>query len=271
MARSDATATSLSIAIIIPPPWQMPLTAHTIGLGDRRTASNGHDVHAEQVEHAPVVGAAPAELAAGDEHVAGAGDEQAGQVGIAVHVVDGVADAEVHRRRERVARLGSVDDDVGEHPVALEAEELATEPVALGRARGVTHDGHRRLKVASTRSWSSSTEKRSSGSGSSDTTAGSSAWNAPIRPENSRASASGSPEPERAVGLAAPEQLGLEVHGLLVVGLDHRVHVAVGVPEVEATEVRVLAEPAHLEVDQAVEPLERACRARRRAPPAARA
>jgi hypothetical protein len=41
LARSLATATSASMAIISPPPWAMPLTAHTIGLGDLRTASKG--------------------------------------------------------------------------------------------------------------------------------------------------------------------------------------------------------------------------------------
>ena len=101
-----------------------------------------HHVHAEQVQHAPVVWAATAELTAGDEHVSGSGDEQTGQVRLAVHVVDGVADAEVHGRREGVARLGPVDREVGEHTVALEAQELRPEPVALGRAGGISHLGH---------------------------------------------------------------------------------------------------------------------------------
>ena len=54
---------------------------------------------------------ATAELTARDEHVVDASEEQAREVGLAVHVVDGVADAEVHGRGERVARLGPVHHD----------------------------------------------------------------------------------------------------------------------------------------------------------------
>ena len=165
----------------------------------------------------------------------------------------------------------AVDDDVGQHAVALEPEVRRAEPVALGRAGRVSHRGHPRVKVASTSVVQLVHGEALLGVGSSDTTAGSRAWKAPMRPREQPGQRLGVARPERAVGLAAPDELGLEVHGLLVVGLDRRVHVAVGVAEVEATEVRVLAEPAHLELDQPVEALERACRARRRAPPAARA
>jgi hypothetical protein len=41
VARSLATATSASMAIISPPPCASPLTAHTTGLGERRMASKG--------------------------------------------------------------------------------------------------------------------------------------------------------------------------------------------------------------------------------------
>ena len=41
VARSLTTATSLSMAITSPPPWQMPFTALTTGLVACRSASNG--------------------------------------------------------------------------------------------------------------------------------------------------------------------------------------------------------------------------------------
>src|SRR4029077_17040040 len=74
-----------------------------------------------------------AHVAPGNEDVAGAGDEQAGQVGVTVHTVRRVANAEGHRRRHRVARLRPVDDAAGHWAVALEAQELRAQPVALGR------------------------------------------------------------------------------------------------------------------------------------------
>src|SRR5690606_22704904 len=74
------------------------------------------------------------EVATGDEHVAGARDEQAGQIGVAPHHVDGAAHAEVHRRGHGVAGPGPVDDDVGEAAVAFEPQVGGAQPVALGRS-----------------------------------------------------------------------------------------------------------------------------------------
>ena len=71
----------------------------TTGLRACRRASKGVLSMAEKGRAGPppvLVG--PAEIAARGEHVAGAGDEQAGQIGVRVDVVDRVADAEVHRR-----------------------------------------------------------------------------------------------------------------------------------------------------------------------------
>ena len=51
---------------------------------------------------------AAAHVPAGCEDVAGAGDQQAREVGVGVDVPDRIPDAEVHRRRHRVAGLRPV-------------------------------------------------------------------------------------------------------------------------------------------------------------------
>ena len=99
-----------------------------------------HRQQAGQVHPAVVVGTA--EVASGHEHVADAGHEQAVQVGLGVDAVDGVADAEVHGRRQGVAHLGPVDDEVGQRAVPLEPQVGSPHPVAFGRARCSRPVGH---------------------------------------------------------------------------------------------------------------------------------
>ena len=90
-------------------------------------------VHEQQPgEVGPAVVVVAAEVAAGDEHVAGAGDEQPGQVVVEVDVVGRVPHPEVHRRGHGVAGLGAVDDAPGQRPVAFEAQVGRAQPVALG-------------------------------------------------------------------------------------------------------------------------------------------
>src|SRR6202012_3951011 len=117
VARSLTTARSEHIAISRPPPWQIPLTAETTGLtpwprvagGDDRLDALPQDVERQHVERArrrvevgPLVADLLTQVAAGNEGVAGAGDQQACQLGVRVHPADRVADAEVHRLRQRV-------------------------------------------------------------------------------------------------------------------------------------------------------------------------
>ncbi len=75
-----------------------------------------------------------AEVAAGDEDVAGAGDQQARQLRVRVHPADRVADAEVHRLGQRVPGRRAVDGEVSERGATLEPQVGRPEPVALGRA-----------------------------------------------------------------------------------------------------------------------------------------
>ena len=120
----EATATSESMAINSPPPWQMPFTAATTGL--RRVADRVERdvVHVQQSgQVGPAVLLVAAEVAAGDEHVVGAGDDEGGQLVGAVDVVDRVADPEVHRRGHRVAAVGPVDRADGQRAAAFEAQE----------------------------------------------------------------------------------------------------------------------------------------------------
>ena len=70
---------------------------------------------------------AATEVATRSEDVAGAGDDERGQVRILVDDADGPLDAEVHRRREGVPGLGPVDHAPGDGALALEAQPSRTE------------------------------------------------------------------------------------------------------------------------------------------------
>src|SRR5262249_17256083 len=82
-----------------------------------------------------------AEVAARDEDIAGADDQQAGELRVVVDAVRRVADREVHRAGHRVAALGPVDHAAGERPVALEADVRRAEPVAFRRAAALGRVG----------------------------------------------------------------------------------------------------------------------------------
>lgn len=92
------------------------------------------DVHRQgRAETHPVVDAVAApEVAAGREHVSRPCDEQAGQIGVRLDVGDGVADAEVHGRRHRIASLGPVQGDHAERATPLEPQVGGAKPVAVG-------------------------------------------------------------------------------------------------------------------------------------------
>ena len=79
------------------------------------------------------------EIATGDEHVVGPGDDESGEVVGLRHPVDGVADPEVHRRGHGIAAMRTIDGQHGDRTVALETQELRTAPVALG---GRVREGH---------------------------------------------------------------------------------------------------------------------------------
>jgi len=68
-----------------------------------------------------------AEIAAWREHVAGAGDDQRGEVRIAVDDVHRAFDPVVHRRGERVARRGPVDDAPRDRSFTLETQRGCAE------------------------------------------------------------------------------------------------------------------------------------------------
>src|SRR5262249_39477002 len=64
-----------------------------------------------------------AELATRREDVAGPGDDEHAQIRIAVEPLDGLSNAEVHVRGQRVAALGAIDGDPRDRPVLLPAQE----------------------------------------------------------------------------------------------------------------------------------------------------
>ena len=122
VARSLATATSASIAIIMPPPWARPLIAHTTGLGDRRTASNGVlSMPSSRGRSAQPSTLSPPRSPPGMNTSPEPVSSSPASV-VAVDEIDGVAHAEVHGRRHRVAPLRPVDGDDGQRvPAARSA------------------------------------------------------------------------------------------------------------------------------------------------------
>ena len=111
-----------------PPPMHRPFTAAITGLRDSRIESNGTAPRAEQLADVDVaVVVLPAELAAGREHVAGAGDDERLQRPRRVHPVDGAPDAEVHVRGERVPPFGTIDRHPGGRAALLPSQVSGTE------------------------------------------------------------------------------------------------------------------------------------------------
>ena len=69
-----------------------------------------------------------AEVAAAAESLAGPGDDQHAQTRIAAHLLDGAAHFLAHRRRHRVARVGTVESERGDVVVAGEPNVFEVSP-----------------------------------------------------------------------------------------------------------------------------------------------
>ncbi len=102
------------------------------------------DVHAQRgAEGDPIVGASPAaHVAAGREHVSGPSQHQTGQPGVFVEPAHRVAEPEVHRGSQRVARLRAVDGADGDRSLTLERQVRGAQPIAFGRAWGAVRCRH---------------------------------------------------------------------------------------------------------------------------------
>ena len=70
---------------------------------------------------------AAAQVTPGGEDVAGAGDDERGQVRVLVDDADGSLDAEIHGRREGVPGLGPVDHAPGHRTFTLETQPRRAE------------------------------------------------------------------------------------------------------------------------------------------------
>jgi hypothetical protein len=90
------------------------------------------EVHEEQARQVtPTVTVVAPEVAPRYEDIAGSGEQQPGQIGIGVDMVDRIAHTEVHRWCHRIALLRTIDDAARQRAMALEAKERRAQPVAL--------------------------------------------------------------------------------------------------------------------------------------------
>ena len=134
VALSLATAMSASIAMSSPPAWQMPFTAAITGAWLSRTARNGSMSYPTASRHLLAFLGASAEVAARREDVAGADDDQRGQIRIGVDEPHRLLDAVVHRRRQGVAGRRAVDRAPGDRALPLEAQRRGAEVIEWSRA-----------------------------------------------------------------------------------------------------------------------------------------
>ena len=117
---------------------EAPGLADPVDGGDHRSRAfpdgqEGKDIGAQAADRRFMVLGAPAQVAAGREHVAGPGDDQGGEVGFGVDQVHGALDAVVHGRGQGIPGVRSIDHTPGERAVSLQSQVARAQVIGVVR------------------------------------------------------------------------------------------------------------------------------------------